>query len=110
MTNYEPTNEELVDFEESLIRAHGSVEKGNIGKEKLKEMWKRKQKETEVYKKSRELRLNLIRDVFPGVEEGVHQNFLSKSGNAQYMMTWLEIIAQIEMRKVKALEKIAQNI
>lgn len=109
MNDYEPTNEELAEFEKSLIRAHGSVEIGSIGQEELIEMWKSDQKRRKDFRNSKEVRLNIIRDAFPDADEGVHQNLLSTSGNPKYITTWLEIIAQIEMRKLKALEKISEN-
>lgn len=109
MNDYEPTNEELDELEEELIRRYDSIEKGTIGREKLIEKWKSKQKRKRDFRNSQEVRLNLIRDAFPDADEGVHENFLSTAGNHKYITTWLEIIAQIEMRKLKALEKITET-
>lgn len=109
MNDYEPTNEELDEFENGLIRAYSSVEKGSIGKEELIEKWKSDQKRRKDFRNSKEVKLNLIRDVFPDADEGVHHKLLSTAGNERYIITWLEILANIEMRKLKVLERIAET-
>lgn len=105
MNDYEPTKEELDEFENGLIRAYRSVEKGTIGKEELIEKWKCEQKRKKDFSNSKEMTLNLIRDVYPDADDGVHQNILSLARNPKYITIWLEILAQVEMRRLKALEK-----
>ncbi|WP_321421021.1 hypothetical protein [uncultured Methanobacterium sp.] len=109
MTDYKPSKKELVDFEERLTRTY-RIEKGSIGIEKLKEMWKEEKREKENIKMIKAERLNLIKDIFSDTTEIMQQTILDECYHSKNTTSRFFTMAEIEMQKVKVLEKIADNL